>query len=193
MALATPPPAARVLTYEEYMAEPATNQRYDIIDGVRVFMNPTRLHQDFLLSIASTLRSRVRPARFARVYVAPCDVLVSRAPLRTRQPDVLVISNERLEANPPRTDPSPLSPAPELVVEILSPTEYRKLRAEKLDDYIRVGVLECWLVSPQAETVEVLRLGENGAETVSIYGSSQTAQSIAFPGLTVPVSELFED
>lgn len=193
MALATPPPAARVLTYEEYMAEPETNQRYDIIDGVRVFMNPTRLHQDFLLSIASTLRSKVRPARFARVYVAPCDVLVSRAPLRTRQPDVLVISNERLEANPPRTDPSPLSPAPELVVEILSPTEYRKLRAEKLDDYIRVGVLECWLVSPQAETVEVLRLGENGAETVSIYGSSQTAQSIAFPGLTVPVSELFED
>jgi hypothetical protein len=44
MALATPPPAAHLLTYEEYMAEPETNQRYDIIDGVRVFMNPTRLH-----------------------------------------------------------------------------------------------------------------------------------------------------
>lgn len=193
MALATPPPAAHLLTYEEYMAEPATNQRYEIIDGVRVFMNPTRLHQDFLLSIASTLRAKVKQAGFARVYVAPCDVLVSRTPLRTRQPDVLVISHDRLGANPPRTDPSPLSPAPELVIEILSPTEYRKLRADKLEDYVHVGVLECWFVSPQAETVEVLRLSENGTETVAIYGSGQSAQSVVFPELTVPVAELFEE
>jgi Uma2 family endonuclease len=78
-------------------------------------------------------------------------------------------------------------------VEILSPSEYRRIRLDKVDDYCKVGVQECWIVSPQAETIEVLRLNPEGYETVDVYSTSQTAQSIAFPELSVPVAARFED
>lgn len=120
-------------------------------------------------------------------------MLISRAPLRTRQPDVFVIPKDRLSANPPATDPSSLDPAPEFVVEILSPSEYRRIRLQRLDDYCKVGVLERWIISPEAETIEVLKLSPRGYETKDIYVGSQTAQSTSFPEFKVSVAELFED
>ncbi len=127
------------------------------------------------------------------MILAACDVLIHKTPLRTRQPDVLFMSNERLAQNPPNTNPSPLDPAPELVVEILSPSDTRVVLKEKLADYRSVEVLECWVVSPGARTVEVLRLMPTHEESVAIYGENETALSITFPDLVVPVSAVFAE
>ena len=51
--------------------------------------------------------------------------------------------------------------APDLVAEILSPGNSRGEIEEKLADYARLGVRECWLISPEARTVEVLALAED--------------------------------
>src|SRR3954467_9352509 len=147
MALATPPPTAHLLTYEEYMAAPATNQRYEIIDGIRFDMpNPIRRHQKLQLRIARKLDDFGAQTGAGEAIIAPSDILISRTPLRTRQPDVLFMSRECVAANPPDTDATPLDPAPELVVEILSRSDYRKVLNDKLADYCKVGVLECWVV-----------------------------------------------
>ncbi len=182
---------APLLTYEQYMSEEPTHQRYEIVDGVRVIVNPTRKHQDVLLNIAELFRSYQRRSRVGKTIIAPCDVLIRRNPLRVRQPDVLFISHEQLAKCGEEDDPAPLEAAPELVVEILSPSDYRSALREKIEDYCAAGVKECWIVSPQAETVEVLRLSAEGAETVEIYGISQTLTSVTYPDLTLAVESIF--
>jgi Uma2 family endonuclease len=186
------PEAPAMMTYEDYLAEGEVFKRYDIIDGVREYMtNPTRLHQRVLRRIARAFEDYEAESGRGQSILAPSDVLIRRAPLRTRQPDVLFISTERLALNAPETDPAPLSPAPELVVEVLSPNERRGSRSVKIADYCAVGVLECWIVSPDARTIEVLRLSKQGPQSVATYGEGETAVSITFPSVAVPVASIF--
>lgn len=192
MTIATPTPATETLTYEQYLEEGEVFKRYDIVDGERIFMtNPTRRHQDVLFKIAKLLDRYGEASRRGKVIIAPCDILIRRSPLRTRQPDVLFLSNELLERCGDPSDPAPLEVAPELVVEILSPTETRRVHAAKIADYRAIGVSECWVVSPRGETVEVLRLTPERAETVAVYAAGQTAQSVVFSDLAVDVAEIF--
>ena len=187
-----PLPAPKLLTYEQYMAEGEVHARYDIIDGERHLMtNPTRRHQRVVGNIYDPLRAYEKQNAQGQVILAPCDVLVSRNPLRTRQPDILFIGNERLAQNGDENEPAPLIAAPELVVEVLSDTEYRSIREAKIRDYCAVDVREAWMVSPQAETVEVLRLSADGAETVAIYGRHQTLQCLTFPNLFIALADVF--
>lgn len=183
---------APVLTYEDYLAEGEVMARYDIIDGVREPMtNPTRRHQDVLFNVAEAFKAFQRSSGVGRMVLAPSDVLITRIPLRTRQPDVLFISNERLAQNPSATDPAPLLVAPELVVEILSPTERRRARAEKVADYASVAVRECWVVNTGDESVEVLELTSNGVSGTARYHRGEVVRSITFPELSVAVDDLF--
>ncbi|MCC6443713.1 MAG: Uma2 family endonuclease [Armatimonadetes bacterium] len=181
-----------VLTYEDYMAEGEVFKRYDILDGVRIFMtNPTRRHQEILGNIFEHLRNYQRQNRIGKAYVSPCDILIARNPLRTRQPDLLFISHEQLVKCPDDLDPAPLEAAPELVVEILSASDTRRTRNAKIADYCAVGVRECWVVSPEAETVEVLRLSPDGPERMDIYGPGQTVRSVCLEGLEAPADSFF--
>ncbi|HTE21035.1 MAG TPA: Uma2 family endonuclease [Armatimonadota bacterium] len=181
-----------LLTYEAYLAEGEVFQRYYILDGVRIFMpDPTRRHQRILGNVYRHFHDfEVRSGR-GQAIMAPQDVLITRTPLRTRQPDVLFISHEQLGKCKGDSDPEPLLAAPELVVEILSPSETRRARLDKIQDYCKVGVRECWVVSPDRETVEVMRLATQSAETVATYGQSETIHSVLYPDLAVPVVQVF--
>ena len=179
------------LTYTQYLAEGETDRRYDILNGVRVWMpNPTVRHQDVLFNIASAFKAFSRASDAGRMVVAACDVLIAYEPLHMRQPDVLFISHARFGDRDP-LDPSALSPAPELVVEVLSPSDTRKVLTEKIRDYRSVGVKECWVVSLGTQIVEVLRLTPQGVRSLAVYGETETARSEAFPGLLVPVADIF--
>lgn len=187
MAVTAPP----LLTYEDYLAEGEVFKRYDIVDGVRIFTAPTRRHQRMLGNTARALDDYGAATRRGETIIAPSDVLITRVPLRTRQPDVLFISHARLAQCGSDTDAAPLVVGPELVVEILSPNESARVRAAKIQDYCRVGVDECWIVSPTADTVEVLRLTAAGPERVAVYGVREAVRSAVFPDLTVSVAEVF--
>jgi Uma2 family endonuclease len=77
------------------------------------------------------------------------------------------------------------------VVEVLSPSNARREMESKLEDYRGIGVLECWLVSPEAETVEVLSFSPAGISSTGIYGIDGTVQSRVLGDLTVPLREVF--
>ncbi len=196
------PGITRPMSYEEYLASPEEMARYDIIDGWKIYRkygaknlpNPTREHQRTQGNLYAALRDFEKSSREGQVIQPPCDVLVRSAGTpRTRQPDLLFISNTRLAQNPPLDDPAPLSPAPEFVVEILLPSDTRRVQAAKIADYISVDVRECWLVSMEAETVEVLQLTDGGAQTVAVYGRGQTVVSVIFPALTAGVDTIFAE
>jgi len=180
-----------LLTYKDYMAEGEINRRYDIIDGVRVYMaNASARHCDVILNVALLLRGYQRVSRSGRTILPPCDVLISRVPLRTRQPDALFMSHDRFG---PRllSEMGPLDPAPDLAVEVLSPGETRNVRADKIMDYCAVNVAECWVVNTDAQTGEVLRLTPDGLERAALYGAGQQARSLTFPDLTLARNDIF--
>lgn len=189
----------RPMTYEEYLASPEEMARYDILDGWKVYRlygeehvsNPTRRHQRIVANILNALRQYER-MQTGEVIAAPCDVLVIRSSrLRARQPDVLFISMERLAQNPPADNPAPLSPAPELVVEILSPSDKPAVLAAKLADYRMVDVREVWVVHTETQTVDVVRLTVDEIKTIASYGAGETVVSAAFDGLTVHADDIF--
>lgn len=185
---------AKRLTFEAWLALPETKQRYEIVDGVMLMPPaPTADHQWILAEIFLRLRRFVDDNGLGVVLPAPVDLLIQRQPLRTRQPDILYLSGERtgISGRAGLRGLQFLEMAPDLVVEILSPSNTRREIGNKLEDYRRVGALECWLVSPEAETIEVLRLSTEEAVTEAIFGVDGTLNSEVLSDFFLPIRELF--
>ena len=109
------------LTYEQYLKTPEIKARYDIVDGVMIMAPaPTLNHQKVLGRLFARLDPFVGERQLGEVFFAPVDVLVRREPLRTRQPDLLFVSNERAGILGDIVEG-----APDLVVEVLSPSNSR--------------------------------------------------------------------
>ena len=191
MAMMTEAPAA-TLTYEAYMAEPEVQGRYDIVNGVRIIMpGATWDHQTIAMNLVELLRRYARASGVGKVNTAPFDVLIRRTPkLQTRQPDVLFVSYAQLAQGGGIPESGPLEAAPEIVVEIISDSATQRILEDKLVDYIAIGVDECWVVRPDARTVEVLALTPGGVRSEAVYSEGQAVASVVFPGLVVPVAEV---
>ena len=190
MATMTQAPAA-TLTYEAYMAEPQTEGRYDIVNGVRIFMaGATRRHQRIADSVSRLLYAFEQRSGLGISVSAPYDVVIRRVPrLQTRQPDVLFVSYARLALGG-SSEEGPLEVAPELVVEVVSNSETQRILNDKITDYVFIGVEECWVVRPDERMVEVLTLTPAGARSVATYGDGEAVMSVVFPTLSVPVADV---
>ncbi|MDE0213549.1 MAG: Uma2 family endonuclease, partial [Deltaproteobacteria bacterium] len=103
------------------------------------------------------------------------------------QPDVLFVSSERTGIVTERC----IHGAPDLVVEIASPSTVHRDRGIKRELYARHGVAEYWLVDPVTETVEVLRLTDRRFVIAGRYNRSDTLTTSALPGLAVHLNEVF--
>ena len=182
------------LTFEKWLELPETKQRCEIVDGVLLMAPaPTADHQWIMFEISIRLRSFVNERDLGVVLPAPVDLLIQREPLRTRQPDILYLSAERtgMRGRSQLRGVQFLEIAPDLVVEVLSPSNSRRDIEDKLADYKRIGVLECWVVSPEAETIEVLNLLPDEASTEAIFGVDETLISKVLSEFTLPIREIF--
>jgi Uma2 family endonuclease len=182
------------LTYEQYLTFPETIQRYEIIDGdMKMPPAPSFEHQWIADSLVLNLRPFVQQRQLGVVVSVTVDVLIQREPLRTRQPDVLFLSTARtgIRGREGLRGLQTLNTAPDLVIEVLSPSETRRDVADKLTDYRAIGVQECWLVSSEAQTVEVLRLNKEAEHRVGLFGIGDTVRSEVLPELQLTVEEIF--
>ena len=178
------------LTYDVYLAMPEMKQRYSIIDGELVMAAaPIPNHQTVLQETFVKLDAFVREHRLGRVFVAPLDIIIQRDPLRTRQPDLMFISNARRYIIGPQV----IGGGPDLVIEILSPSNTRRELQEKLQDYQTIGVREGWVISPEARTAEVLQLSPERIERLGLYGLGDTIASQVLPDLHLTVDEIFSE
>ncbi|MEJ5250413.1 MAG: Uma2 family endonuclease [Chthonomonadetes bacterium] len=183
----------KLLTYDEWLRLPETNQPCEVIDGVlRVLPAPGYIHQQLVCRLLLLMEQHV-PEMRGEILPSPMDVIISRSPLRVRQPDIMVaLYREGSYQNEQELMAAPHGEVvPDLVVEILSPGETRTSLSAKIEDYRHVGVREIWLVSPEAETVEVLRLNQRGVERIGLYGKGDTVRSEVLPDLQIDTSRLF--
>jgi Uma2 family endonuclease len=179
------PRAKFKLTYEAYKFAPAS-KRYELLDGDLVLIpSLNKAHQCASGNLYFLLRLLVNESGVWCIYIAPFDVVLSNT--EVVQPDLMLISSERSHI----ITEDNIQGAPDLVIEVLSPTTAERDRTYKRTLYARHGVQEYWLVDTDARTIEVLRLGEQGFEHVATYRQGQTLVSPLLKGLELSIDEVF--
>ena len=179
-------PRAGNLTYEDYLRMPA-GLRYELVEGeIRMVPSPSKSHQNVAANLVTALRIWARETSHGEVYSAPLDVLLSEATVV--QPDVLFISRDRLSI---AEEPYVNGP-PDLVVEILSPSNSDWDRVTKRRIYSRYGVKEFWLVDIAAKSVELSQQENGQLVTVQTLREGSSLTSPLLPGFELKVEAVFE-
>jgi Uma2 family endonuclease len=119
------------------------------------------------------------------VYFAPLDVVLSDE--NVLQPELMFISRERIGI----IEENNIQGAPDLVIEILSPSTADKDRVLKKNIYARFGVREYWIVDPDARSIEVYVARDAGLELVRCYPEGTSVSSTVLTDLHLDVSPVF--
>ena len=144
-------------TWEDVLRMPEDGNRYEFIGG-RLYMTPAPVirHQRVSKLLQGALVRLLEHAGHGEIFYAPCLVEFPGTGDRV-QPDILFVSNERRGIIAEKA----VVGAPDLVVEILSPSTAHRDRGIKLDLYARCGVREYWIVDPDEDRVDVWRFGDD--------------------------------
>ena len=179
---------AQNLTYEEWLKMPPVEDGTDeVVNGELRFMPPTRQpHAEIIRRLTRSLDRQLDEMR-AVVFGSNLGLMISREPLTCRSPDMVVYWLEKMIVQ----DGLHWS-APDLIVEIISPSENRRRKEEKLADYAAIGTPEVWLVSPEAETIEVRMLKDGKLERTVILAEG-SLQPSRFAGVSISVSAMFPE
>jgi len=176
-------------TYEDYKSLPESEtKRYELVGGELVMVpSPDPEHQDILGNLFRVLSVHIRRHRLGKVYLAPLDVVLGEGEeAEVVQPDLLYISPQRQDIIAQKE----IRGAPDMVVEVLSPSTAQRDRTLKKKLYAKYGIQEYWLVDPEAQTVEVLTLGQRGYERAGLYTKNETLESPLLVGLRIPLDEV---
>ena len=173
------------LTYQDYAKTPE-GEIWELIDGEQ-FIPPTpgTAHASVKVRLGSLLHEFVKARGLGQVYPAPFDVVLSD--LDVVQPDLLFISNERAEI----VTRANVQGAPDLVVEIRSPSTANRDWSIKRDLYAKYGVKEYWVVDPDERRVWVMLLGDDGLEEAGSYGTGDILTSPTLVGLSIDLDDIF--
>jgi len=177
-------------TYADYAAwELKPGERYEIIDGFPFLMAaPNIEHQSISAMLSGEIYNFLKGKK-CRVFASPIDVCVHGEGDNDDtvvQPDIIVVC-DRNKLNEQRCNG-----APDIAIEIISPSSTNFDRKMKFRKYEYAGVREYWIVDPQSMSVEVCVL-ENRKYTVTKYGEDDYIVSTVLDGLQIKISDIFAD
>ena len=154
---------------------------------VIVSPTPKRFHQKLAYALAKMIE--IMANRQGEINIAPLDVYLDEH--NVLQPDVFWVAGPQSLCQLGKDDY--WHGAPDLVVEVLSPSTARYDRAEKFRLYEQHGTLEYWLVDPQAQYVEVWRRAAEKFERQGVFGPEDSFESSLLGGKQVKLAGLFAD
>jgi Uma2 family endonuclease len=139
----------RTVTYQDYLNLPEDGNRYEVMNGELIMVPaPNTIHQDVSANVEYELKKFIEKHKVGKIYHAPIDVVLSET--NVVQPDILFIAKQRFHIITEKN----ISGAPDLIIEILSPsTGYYDL-IEKKEIYEKYGVQEYWIIDPKKKRVE---------------------------------------
>ena len=174
--------------YDDFLALPDDGRRYEIIEGVLYVSNaPSAEHQLIVTNLATDLLTHVRAHRLGQVIVTPFEVHLSE---RTRpvQPDLIFVSSGRWLGSGVQF----FTGAPDLVVEVLSPSSIRTDRVIKFTAYEQASVAEYWIVNPGLHSIEVYTLSHGEYALLGEFSGEQVVQSRVLGGLALVANAVFQ-
>jgi Uma2 family endonuclease len=178
----------KLLTAEEFMRlpQPEDGSQQELVQGVIVMVPPPSFYHGICCSrVCRKVGNFVEDRGLGFVTSNDSGVILERDPDTVRGPDVAFWSKERLPTPPAEGYPSV---APDLVVEVLSPSDLFPRVLRKVQQYLKAGVRMVWVLVPEDRSVTVCRPGEEQR----ILSENETLDGAdVLPGFTCPVAELF--
>ena len=166
---------------------PETKGKEEVVDGEIVRMPPPKWHHAEVIDELQTIFKSQLDRRIVRVLTTIFGLVIREEPLTCREPDLAIFIRKNIVERD-----GYIRSAPELVVEVLSPSNTRKDMARKAEDYASIGVPEFWIVSPEGRTFEVLQLQDGMLRTTRIVNSGQL-RPLRFPETVVDVASVWPD
>lgn len=163
--------------------------RYELVRGELIRMAPAGArHGELAQLLGWHLTGYVRAQRLGKTYAAETGFMLARDPDTVRAPDVSFVRADRLPQGP--SPDGYLDFAPDLAVEVVSPSDRLRAVTQKAMDYLDAGVRAVWLIHP-------------GHRTVTIYYSDRVAHTLSeadtldggdvVPGFRLPVAQIFSE
>jgi Uma2 family endonuclease len=171
-------------TVADLLRMPEDGRKYELVDG-EIHVTPSGMrHSEIALQIAYLLKCFLEQSPVGKVYTT--DVGIQLPDGNVRSPDVCFVRTEKL---PGGESPETFGElVPDLVVEVLSPTDNPRLVADKIGEYIQCGVPPVWLVDPKQKTVTVFRSLTDARQLTST--ETITGEPI-LPGFTCKIARFF--
>ena len=165
------------------------NERWELIEGVPFAMSPAPswFHQAIIGNIYNQLHNFLK-GKPCRVLVAPVDVCLYGAGDNDKtvvQPDILIVCDKS------KLKGKYCNGAPDMVIEVLSPTSVKHDRIIKFQQYQQAGVHEYWIVDPDTKSVSTHILN-NGEYTIRVYFDSDNVPVHVLEGCSVDLTEVFD-
>lgn len=175
----------RPLTYEDLLATPDDGRRYEIIGGeLVVTAQAIPVHQEVCARFSRRIGRVVEDGDLGRVYCPSPDVELG--PHDIVVPDLVFVSNARRQI----VTSTRIVGAPDLVVEVLSPSTRGRDLGVKRDLYAQAGVLEYWWADHKARTIDAFALRDGRYEALPA-DETGTVHSAVLPDLAVGPTALF--
>jgi len=178
------------LTYDDFLLFPDDGMRHELIDGEHyVTASPNLEHQRVSGNLHLLIGNWLADHPIGRVFYAPLDVLFSRHDVV--EPDLLYVSNARAET----LTAANVQGAPDLVIEIGSPSTRQRDETIKRRLYERADVTEYWVVDPELDVIRVYRrTGPTFARPTELSREAgDTLTTPILPGLQLPLERIFQD
>jgi Uma2 family endonuclease len=166
------------------------NIRMELVDGEAFAMTPpSGPHQGIITELLYRIRSFLE-GKPCKVYPAPYAVRLNPredgGDDTVFEPDIVVI------CDPAKLDKHGCKGAPDLVIEVLSPSSIRHDRIVKFRKYQQAGVREYWIVDGETQSIQACVL-ENGRYVTSVYDETDTAPVTVLPGCRINLKDIFTE
>ena len=178
----------RPMTAEELLNMPDDGFRYELVrEELRKMPLAGHVHGEYTASIGASLGTHVKANRLGKVYAAGTGFKLESNPDHIRAPDAAFVRRERAEAV--GDAPGYFPGAPDLVIEVVSPSDRYAEVDEKVSDWLDAGAQAVVVVNPRGKVVRVHR---SLTDVVVLTESDTLDVSDIVEGWQMPVGEIFE-
>jgi Uma2 family endonuclease len=175
-----------VLTYEDYILLPNDGNRYEILEGeLSVTPAPGTKHQTASGNLFILLTQHIKERDLGSLFHAPLDLILESTSVL--QPDLLFVSIGRQHIITDRA----IEGAPDLVIEILSPTTSRTDRVTKAYIYARHRIPAYWIVDPDEEHIEIYLLNVDSYQLAATLQGETPVSAPPFAELMIKAKSIF--
>jgi len=150
--------------------------------------SPTVVHQAILMELSTQFNNWLK-GKPCRVFAAPLDVRLfpkkDKSDKTVVQPDLLVVCDKSILAK------GSVNGAPDLIIEIVSPSNTHSELFLKYQYYLKAGVKEYWVIDPESKKVQV-NIYENGRFNNTVFEDNASIPVTILPGLEISLKSIFE-